>query len=95
MVKQQINSIAFLKDLKGKMVKSIIINLNEKQLQLASIIREQLGQEGDMKCELFFRIHDLASNRYVDMRSSHRIPLSVKFLEQLDEMGVKYSVINE
>ncbi|MBQ9585135.1 MAG: DNA polymerase III subunit alpha [Muribaculaceae bacterium] len=95
MVKQQINSIAFLKDLKGKMVKSIIINLNEKQLQLASIIKEQLGQEGDMKCELFFRIHDLASNRYVDMRSSHRIPLSVKFLEQLDEMGVKYSVINE
>ena len=77
------------------MVKSIIINLNEKQLELASIIKEQLSQESDMKCELFFRIHDLASNRYVDMRSSHKMPLTIKFLEQLDELGVKYSVINE
>ncbi|MBR5086101.1 MAG: DNA polymerase III subunit alpha [Muribaculaceae bacterium] len=94
-VKQQINSIAFLKDLKGKMVKSIIINLNEKQLELASIIKEQLKQESDMKCELFFRIHDLASNRYVDMRSSHKMPLTIKFLEQLDELGIKYNVINE
>ena len=95
MVKQQINSIAFLKDLKGKMVKSIIVNLNEKQLELSSIIKEQLRQDSDMKCELFFRIHDLSSNRYVDMRSTYKIPLTIKFLEQLDDLGVKYSVINE
>jgi DNA polymerase-3 subunit alpha len=94
-INQQVRSLAFLKDLKGKMVKAIRINLNEKQFELADIIKSQLKVKADNRCELQFRVHDLSSNRYVDMISAHKLPLTIEFLEQLDDLGVKYTVINE
>ena len=88
----QINNIAFLKDLKGKMVKSLRIGLNENQMEIANIVKSQLKASTENKCDLIFRIHDLETNRYVDMRSKYRIPLTREFIEQLDEMGVGYKV---
>ena len=94
-INQQVRSIAFLKDLKGKMVKLIRINLNEKQFEIADIIKAQLKAKSEIRCELQFRVHDLSTNRYVDMTSAHKLPLTIDFLEQLDDLGVKYSVENE
>ncbi len=91
-VSLRVSSIAFLKDLKGKMVQNIIINLNEKQLQFGSLMLEQLKAESDTKCGLIFKIHDLETNRYVEMKSKFRIPLTREFIEQLDELGIKYKV---
>ena len=88
----RVNNIAFLKDLKGKMVQSIIISLNEKQLQFGSLLHEQLKAKADTKCDLVFRIHDLETNRYVDMKSKFKIPLTREFIEQLDDLGIKYKV---
>ena len=88
----RLNNIAFLKDLKGKMVQSIIISLNEKQLQFGSLLHEQLKAKADTKCDLVFRIHDLETNRYVDMKSKFKIPLTREFIEQLDDLGIKYKV---
>ena len=85
-------SIAFLKDLKGKMIKSILINLNEKQLDLGKLIKQQLNVKGENRCDLNFRFHDLTSNRYVDMRSKYKISLTREFVEQLEELGIKYKV---
>ncbi len=91
----QVKNIAFLKDLKGKMVKAIRINLNENQLQVADIVKAQFSVKASNKYELQFRIHDLTTNRYVDMQSAHKLPLTIEFLEQLDELGINYKVINE
>jgi DNA polymerase-3 subunit alpha len=91
-VSLRVHNIAFLKDLKGKMVKGLRISLNENQLEIGSLIKDQLKETSDTKCELSFRIHDLATNRYVDLRSKYKIPLTSSFIEQLDEMGVKYNV---
>ena len=88
----RVSNIAFLKDLKGKMVQSITINLNEKQLQFGGIMLEQLKVKSDTKCDLVFRIHDLETNRYVEMKSKYKIPLTREFIEQLDELGIKYKV---
>ena len=88
----RVNNIAFLKDLKGKMVQSIVISLNEKQLQFGSLIREQLKAKSDTKCDLVFSIHDLETNRYVKVRSKYKIPLTREFIEQLDELEIKYNV---
>ena len=41
-----------------------------------------------------FRIHDLSTNRYIDMRSNFKIPLTREFIEQLEELKIKYSIIN-
>ena len=91
-VNLRVSNIAFLKDLKGKMVQSIIISLNEKQLQFGGILHEQLKAKSDTKCALSFRIHDLETNRYVDMKSKFKIPLTREFIEQLDDLGIKYKV---
>ena len=88
----KVKNIAFLKDLKGKMIKSLRINLNEKQLEIGNIIKDQLKASTENRCELTFRIHDLETNRYFDLRSRYKIPLTPKFIEQLDELGVKYNV---
>ena len=90
----QVSSIAFLKDLKGKMVKAIRIALNEKQLELGAIIKSQLKASTENRCDLMFRIHDLSTNRYIDMRSNFKIPLTREFIEQLEELKIKYSIIN-
>ena len=88
----RVSSIAFLKDLKGKMVRSIVISLNEVQLQFSGIMLEQLKAKSDTKCNLIFKIHDLETNRYVEMKSKYKIPLTREFIEQLDELGIKYKV---
>ena len=77
------------------MVKAIRINLNENQLQVADIVKAQFSVKASNKYELQFRIHDLTTNRYVDMQSAHKLPLTIEFLEQLDELGINYKVINE
>ena len=91
-VNLRVHNIAFLKDLKGKMVKGLRISLNENQFELGSLIKDQLKETSDTKCDLTFRIHDLTTNRYVDLRSKYKIPLTSSFIEQLDELGVKYNV---
>ncbi len=88
----RVSNIAFLKDLKGKMVQSIVISLNENQLQFGSLMHEQLKAKSDTKCDLVFRIHDLETNRYVEMKSKFKIPLTREFIEQLDELEIKYKV---
>jgi DNA polymerase-3 subunit alpha len=93
-VNLQVSSIAFLKDLKGKMVKAIRIAINESQFDKLPLIKDQLKASGENKCDLVFHIHDLETNRYVDMQSSCKIPLTREFIEQLDELDFKYSIIN-
>ena len=88
----RVSNIAFLKDLKGKMVQSIVISLNENQLQFGSLMHEQLKAKSDTKCDLVFKIHDLETNRYVEMKSKFKIPLTREFIEQLDELEIKYKV---
>ena len=91
-VSLRVSNIAFLKDLKGKMVQNIVISLNDEQLQFGDLIKEQLKAKSDTKCGLKFRIHDLETNRYVDMQSTLKIPLTREFIEQLEDLGIKYKV---
>ena len=61
-------------------------------MEIANLVKGQLKASADNRCDLIFRIHDLETNRYVDMRSKFKIPLTREFIEQLDELGVGYKV---
>ena len=87
-----IKSIEPLNILKGHMINNMRINLNEDQLAFAGMIKDQLTEATDNRCELLFRINDSKNNRNVTLRSRYKIPLTKKFLNSLDEMDIKYEI---
>ncbi len=88
----EILSIQQLETLRGKMIDNIRVDLDASDLALSSFIKSQLNEEGDEKCSLIVRVHDSENSRYVDMRSRHKMPITRHFIENLDEMEVRYTV---
>ncbi|MBR1934674.1 MAG: DNA polymerase III subunit alpha [Muribaculaceae bacterium] len=87
-----IKSIEPLNTLKGHMINNLRISLNEDDLAMVDMIKDQLTATTENRCELLFRMRDSKNNRNIDLRSRYKIPLSKKFLLALDDMGIKYEV---
>ena len=91
-VRFNVRSIDLLENLKGKMVRNLVISMNDEDLLNVDFLRQQLGVEGDNRCELYFRMKDQISGNYVMLRSKKLIAVDKHLLEALREAGVSYKV---
>ena len=91
-VRFNVRSIDLLENLKGKMVRNLVISMNDEDLLNVDFMRQQLGVEGDNRCELYFRMKDQISGNYVMLRSKKLIAVDKHLLEALREAGVSYKV---
>ena len=87
-----VRSIDLLENLKGKMVKNIVISLNDSDLNNVDFLKQYLGKDGDNCCDLYFRMKDQMSNNYVLLHSKHHLAVDKQLLESLQEMGIKFKV---
>ena len=91
-VRFNVKTIDLLENLKGKMLKNIVITLRDSDLNNVDFLKQNLGIEGDNRCELYFRMKDQASGNYVMLRSKRLIAVDKRLLESLREAGVKFKV---
>ena len=87
-----VRSIDLLENLKGKMVKNIVLSLNDSDLNNVDFLKQYLGKDGDNCCELYFRMKDQVSGNYVMLRSKQYLAVDKHLLEGLREAGIKFKV---
>ena len=91
-VRFNIRSIDLLENLKGKMVRNLVISLNDNRLGDVEFLKQHLKAEGDNKCELYFRMRDQLSGNYVMLRSRKPIVVDKRLMDALRESGIKFKV---
>ena len=91
-VRFNVRSIDLLENLKGKMVKNILISLKDKDLSNVDFLKQYLGVDGENRCDLYFRMKDHVSGNYVMLRSKRPIAASKRLLDSLREAGIKFKV---
>ena len=91
-VRFNVRSIDLLENLKGKMLKNLVISLKDDDLALMEFLKSNLGSQGDNRCELYFRMRDTVSGNFVMLRSKQLIAVDKRLLESLNEAGIKFKV---
>ncbi len=91
-VRFNVKTIELLENLKGKMLKNLVISLKDDDLNNVDFLKPHLGAKGDNRCELYFRMKDQVSGNYVMLRSKKPIAVDKRLMESLREAGLKYKV---
>ena len=91
-VRFNVRSIDLIDNLKGKMVKNLVISLKDEDLTHVEFLKQNLGIDGDNRCELYFRMKDTVSGNYVMLRSKQPVAVDKRLMEALQEAGVKFKV---
>ena len=91
-VRFNVKTIDLLENLKGKMLKNLVISLKDDDLNNVDFLKPHLGVKGDNCCELYFRMKDQVSGNYVMLRSKKSIAVDKRLMEGLRENGIKFKV---
>ena len=91
-VRFNVRSIDLLENLKGKMVRNLVLSINDEDLEKVDFLKIHVGAEADNRCELYFRIKDQMSGNYVMLRSKRPVALDKRLLDALREAGVQFKV---
>ncbi len=91
-VRFNVKSIDLLENLKGKMLKNLLITLRDDDLNTIDFLKQNLGAQGDNRCDLYFRMKDQKTGNYVMLRSRQPIAVDKRLLESMREAGIKFKV---
>ena len=92
MVRFNVKTIDLLENLKGKMVKNLVISLRDEDLSNVDFLKQYLGVKGDNRCDLYFRMKDQESGNYVMLRSRKLIAVDKHLMEALQEANIRFKV---
>ena len=85
-----IHSITLLEDLKGKMVHSLRIYVDDSDINKLDILKQYSGNGKDYTADLYFRVRDVISARHVDLRSAYKINLNKEVIDKLKSMELEF-----
>ena len=91
-VRFNVKTIDLLENLKGKMVKNLVINLNDDDLGNVDFLKRYVGAKGDNCGDLYFSMRDQASGSRVLLRSRKPIAVDKRLMDALQEAGIQYKV---
>ena len=91
-VRFNVKSIDLLENLKGKMLKNLLVTLRDDDLNTIDFLKQNLGAQGDNRCDLYFRMKDQKTGNYVMLRSRQTIAVDKRLLESMREAGIKFKV---
>ena len=91
-VRFNVHSIDLLENIRGKMVKNLVITLRDDDLNRVDFLKQHLGKEGDNQCDLYFRMKDQMSGNYVMLHSKKLIAVDKRLMDSLREAGIKCKV---
>ena len=93
-VKFTVTKMQLLEEMKGKLVHSISFKLQKDNINenFHNLLKQQIKESTENRCNMEFRIYDPDSKRTVKMVSDAKIPLDKTFLEILTDMNIDYKV---
>ena len=91
-IRFNVRSIDLLDNLKGKMVKNLVITLRDSDLGNVDFLQQNLGAQGDNRCELYVRMKDQKSGNFVMLRSRKLVAVDKRMMESLREAGIEFMV---
>ena len=91
-IRFNVKSIDLLENMKGKMLKNLVISLRDTDLRNVEFLKQYHGAQGDNRCDLYFRMQDQMSGNYVMLRSKQPIAVDKRLLETLREVHIKFKV---
>ena len=91
-IRFNVKSIDLLENMKGKMLKNLVISLRDTDLRNVEFLKLYHGAQGDNRCDLYFRMQDQMSGNYVMLRSKQPIAVDKRLLETLREAHIKFKV---
>ena len=91
-VRFNVRSIDLLENLKGKMLKNLVISIKDTDLNSVDFLKTNVGAPGDNRCDLYFRMKDQVSGNYVMLRSKKNIAVDKRLMEALHDAGIKFQV---
>ena len=91
-IRFNVKSIDLLENMKGKMLKNLVISLRDTDLRNVEFLKQYHGAQGDNRCDLYFRMQDQVSGNYVMLRSKQPIAVDKRLLETLREAHIKFKV---
>ena len=91
-VRFNVRNIDLLENLKGRMVRNLLINLPDEDLGNVNFLKQNLGVKGDNCCELYFRMRDHVNGNFVMLRSKRLISLDKHLLEAMNEAGIQFKI---
>ena len=62
------------------------------ELEKAKVITPFMTASTENRCDLYFRVQDVDHQRFVDLKSKAKIPVSKKLLDTLDEANIRYKI---
>lgn len=87
-----IKEIKLMDDVKGKLVNRIRIAVDDDQLSSLSQLKLCMNDSTTNRCNVYFRIHDKAIDRVVDLKSRFKMPLNKDVIDTLNDMEINYEV---
>ena len=91
-IRFNVKTIDLLENLKGTMMKNIVITMRDDDLGNVDFLKQYLGAQGDNRCDLYFRMKDQISGNYVMLRSKKPIAVDKRLLESMREACIKFRV---
>jgi len=91
-IRFNVKSIDLLENMKGKMLKNLVISLRDTDLRNVEFLKQYHGAQGDNRCDLYFRMQDQVSGNYVMLRSKQPIAVDKRLLETLREAHISFKV---
>ena len=87
-----IKEIKLMDDVKGKLVNRIRIAVDDDQLSSLTQLKLCMNDSTTNRCDVYFRIHDKAIDRVVDLKSRFKMPLNKDVIDTLNDMEINYEV---
>ena len=91
-VRFNVHNIDLLENLKGKMVKNLVISLDDTRLHQVDFLKPNLGAKGDNCCDLYFKMKDQVKGGFVMLRSRKHILVDKQLLDALRESEIMFKV---
>ena len=91
-VRFNVRTIDLLENMKGKMLKNLVIYLRDTDLSNVDFLKPYVGVKGDNCCDLYFRMIDQVSGNYVMLRSKRPVAVDKRLMEALREAGIRFKV---
>jgi len=91
-VRFNVRSIDLLENLKGKLIKNLVIALNDDDLANVDFLKQYLGAPGDNCCQLYFSMRDHVGGHRVMLRSKRLIAVDKRLIETLKDSGIKFRI---
>ncbi len=86
-----IHSISLLEDLKGKMVSSVRISVDDQDISKLDAIKQYSGNGKGYDCDLYFRVRDVMTARHVDLKSALKLHLDKQVIDKLKDLELVFT----